>query len=84
MKDVLKGIIVALGSIVFLPHLLTFIVTAKTSIGKKNRQDLFVYKTHRGIKRNNIYSFLYFLIFYPEYRNVFYFRLPIVIKHILY
>lgn len=84
MKNIFKGIAVALGGIVFLPHLLTFIATSKTETGKKIKQDLSVYKAHRGIKKNNIYSFLYFLIFYSEYRNVFYFRLPIVIKQILY
>ncbi len=33
---------------------------------------------------NNGLAFLFLLIFYPEYRNVFYFRLPIIIRYFLY
>ena len=75
---------VLLAGIVLFPHLLIFMLINLIGGGKKCRQDLSVYKNHRGIKRNNIYSFLYFMVFYPEYRNVFYFRLPMFIRYVLY
>lgn len=79
MKRILKEIAIVLGGIVFLPHLLIF-----TQGGGKIRLDLYAYKRHKGIERNDIYSFLYFLIFCPEYRNIFYFRLPKFVRCLLY
>lgn len=83
MKTILKWIIVILGAIVYLPHLLTFLLFRNTGGGKISK-DLAIYKSRRGIKMNNGLAFLFLLIFYPEYRNVFYFRLPIIIRYFLY
>ena len=81
MKRVIKEAIIVLGIILFIPHLLIYLLQIG---GGKTKQDLIAYKHHRGIKRNDVYSFLYFLIFCPEYRNVFYFRLPKIVRVPLY
>ncbi len=85
MKQVIKKILVFVVGIILIPHVVVFLIASSIGRGKNKLQmDLDVYKKHKNMNSNNVYSFLQLMIFCPEYRNVFYFRLPIFVRIPLY
>lgn len=73
----MKKILLIICSIVCIPHILLYLLNIALGSGII-KKDLSVWKIKKNKVENNLLSLVRFLLLYPEFRSVFYFRLGII------
>ncbi len=69
-----KRIILIINLLRLWPHILVYLFVKNRFIKK----DIATWSIHYNLKFSNLIALVYFLSFYPEFRNVFYFRFRII------
>lgn len=82
MKDMIKKIAIMSLTILFLPHIILLFLNITN--GGEIREDIEHYKRRKGIKYGTTLTFVYLMIKYPEFRNIFFMRVGPRWKFILF
>ena len=79
----MKKILLIICSIVCIPHILLYLLNIALGSGII-KKDLSVWKIKKNKVENNLLSLVRFLLLYPEYRSIFYFRLGIISRRLCF
>ena len=72
------------GFVPCLFHIVLYMLTNANGGGGKLKDDLLHYKKRKGLNGNNLFCLVYLLLKFKEFRNIFYWRVGMWSKYILF
>lgn len=84
MKKLIKSTFLLVGFVPCLFHIVLYMLTNANGGGGKLKDDLLHYKKRKGLNGNNLFCLVYLLLKFKEFRNIFYWRVGMWSKYILF
>lgn len=84
MKKLIKSTFLLVGFVPYLFHIVLYMLTNTNGGGGKLKDDLLHYKKRKGLNGNNLFCLVYLLLKFKEFRNIFYWRVGMWSKYILF
>lgn len=83
MKLLIKNILVGIAVIPLFFHIIILCVNVLRG-NVEIRDDISHYKSRKSIKYNLFFTFVYLMLIFPEFRNIFYMRMGIFWRYLLF